>query len=110
MSDEVTCTAVLKRSVDPTRMDSLYLACPPDWKLRILDCRPKGLPRVGRPEWQYEKRDGKLHLTPSLHCVDTGFHTAGAWSCAYVEVKKLAYEKFLKLNPQARGGGPFMHA
>lgn len=57
----------------------------PQGDYRDIPCRPKGLPRRagGAPEWEYEERDGRLFLTPSLHCTDTGFHTAFDWSVEY---------------------------
>jgi hypothetical protein len=83
MGDVVKCRAALSRATDDRRADHLFLVLP-DLRPRILACRPKGTPqREERPEWEYEERDGQLHLTPSLLATDTGFHTDYHWSCAF---------------------------
>ena len=84
MSDVVRCTAVLQKSADPSRPDHLYLVLPPDFRPRILPCRPKGEARRGdRPEWEYVESNGKLTVEPSLLATDTGFHTSFTWQCDY---------------------------
>lgn len=103
MSDTVTCTAVLSRNSD-TKHGSLFLACSPDWKMRIIPVVPLGqrVPDV-KPQWEYEERGGRLHLFPSLLCTDTGFHTGYNWDCAFVETSDGgAYERFWKENPTIR--------
>jgi hypothetical protein len=86
MGDLVKCRAVLSKSRDKIANDLLYLAVPPDYRARILPCRPKGEPQrqEGRPEWEYvEKPRGKLEVNPSLLATDTGFHTDNPWTCDY---------------------------
>lgn len=98
VSDEVTCTAVLQRNAGIG--DTLYLAVPPDWRLRVLPCREKGRPKMSTPEWEWERLpDGRLQVTPSLLATDTGFHTAGVWQCKYVEVALNGYTRFQAENP-----------
>lgn len=108
MSDEVACICVLKRSVKGP--DSLFLAVPPDLKLRILPCRPKGTPRreTGSPEWEYRvirepfNLPGVLELDPSMLCSDhpaeTAFHTGNPWTCKYVVAEGSAYRRFYAEN------------
>lgn len=105
MGDEVKCKAVLSKSPDTTVNDLLYVAVPPDYRARILPCRPKGQPKrsaEGRPEWEYtELPNGKLEVTPSLLCTDTQFHTDGVWTCDY-EVRPEGVgmlEHFEAINP-----------
>lgn len=105
MSDIVSTNAVLKKSADRSRPDILALSPDPnflDW--RNIPCAPLGTPK---PEgysafWHYEELPGgKLRVTPSLHCLDTGFHTDGVWEVAYFicpdDTK--AYDFFLLKNP-----------
>lgn len=102
MNNVVTCVAVLALAVDRSRADSIYLAVPPDWHLRVLPCRPKGQPRKGDgPEWEYEEKDGRLHLTPSMLATDTQFHTDYHWSCAYIVKPEgvEGYDFFYSQNP-----------
>ena len=100
MGDLVKCKAVLSKMSQGA--DLLFLAIPPDFRPRIIPCRPKGTPqREGRPEWEYEERDARLHLTPSLMATDTGFHTDFNWSCDYVLCPNNGgrYEHFYAVNP-----------
>jgi hypothetical protein len=100
MGDIVTCSCVL--NTHNNGKESLYLAVRPDFGLRIISLRKKGEPKQEerRPEWEYEEKDGKLHLTPSLHCTDTGFHTDYNWSCDYERLTaNSGYEKFIEMNP-----------
>ena len=102
MGDLVSCKSVLAKNVDPSREDYLYLCVPPDWRMRIIPCRPKGEPRrTTSAEWEYEEKDGRLHLTPSLLCTDTQFHTEYHWQTDY-EVKPDGvggYDRFYAINP-----------
>lgn len=103
MGDLVQCKAVLSKSPEKSANDLLYLAVPPDYRARILPCRPKGEPRrtEGRPEWEYEERDGKLHVRPSMLATDTNFHTDYDWVCDY-EVRPEGVgmsEHFEAINP-----------
>ena len=99
MGDIVTCTAILAKSKDSTKPDRLWVSCPTPEYLRILNCRPSGTPVRGeRPE--YEERDGRLHLQPSLLCSDTGFHTEYNWSVAYAQPESDQYDRFFELNPR----------
>jgi len=90
MGDVITTKAVLAKSVDSSRLDYLYLFTPRDIDRRCpfgIACEPKGetRERMGtRQVWQYEERDGRLHVTPSLLCTDNGFHTDFNWSVDYV--------------------------
>lgn len=103
MGDLVECKCVL-RKVAPEGADRLYLAVPPDLHLRIIPCRPKGTPKRGNgAEWEYEEKDGRLHLTPSLRCLDTGFHTDYNWHCAYeVCAEGDGYDRFYEFNPELK--------
>lgn len=87
MGDVITRKCVLDLAADRTRSDYLAIILSPDGysDFRYIPCRPKGEPRKagGAPEWEYEIRDGRLHLTPSLLCTDTGFHTDFNWSVAF---------------------------
>lgn len=98
MGDLVTCIAVLHKG------ESLYLVCSPDFHLRILPCRIKGEAKIKIPEWEYEERGGRLHLTPSLLCLDTKFHTDYNWDCAFARCPEDqgAYEYFYSLNPNLK--------
>lgn len=106
MADTVTTNCVLYKAVDPTRSDYLMLAYGQGDKHRVtmLPCRPKGQPcrGHGQPEWEYDEgQDGRLHMTPSLLCLDTRFHTAYNWDVAYT-VKpedRCQHELFYELNP-----------
>jgi len=100
MGDVITCKCIL--SLRPGRSE-LYVG-PTDGKgLRVIDVRPKGTPKdpeAGRPSWEYEEKGGRLHIHPSLHCLDTGFHTAGDWDVDYVTMTEGdPYERFFELNP-----------
>ena len=100
MGDVVTCKAVLKKAVDPTRPDFLFLS-PAHQDYRDLPCHEKGKPKGGTPEWEYEIRGDRLHITPSMHCTDTGFHTDFHWSVAF-ELKPEgvdAMTHFFAINP-----------
>lgn len=104
MSDTVTCKCVLSKN-DPARgADSLFLVCPPDFRPRILPCRPVGTPQRGeRPEWQYEEREsGRLRVCPSLLATDTGFHTDYNWVCDYEICPEgiEQYQHFYAINPK----------
>lgn len=104
MSDIVTCKAVLSRSVDPTRPDYLHLVTAPN-DYRAIPCKPKGrqlAAKYGRPSWQYEERGGRLHITPSLLCTNSGFHTAGNWDVAFAECPedRRPHDFFFELNPE----------
>lgn len=102
MGDIVHCRCVLKLNVDRTRDDSLFLCVPPDWKARIIPCRPKGQTRrTNGPEWEYEEKDGRLHLTPSLLCTDTKFHTDFNWNVEYeiCPANTSFYDHFYAINP-----------
>jgi hypothetical protein len=103
MADTVDCKCVLK--IGREGADLLYLVAKPDFNLRILPCRPKGqTQREKRPEWEYEEKDGRLHVTPSLLATDTGFHTAFNWSCDYVACPDGVggYDHFYSINPEHR--------
>lgn len=116
MSDEVSCVCVLKLARDDGP-DSLLLAVPPDWKLRILSCRPKGTPRRGggAPEWEYRvvrepfNLPGELELDPSMLCSDhpaaSAFHTGNPWRCKYVVAEGAAYRRFEAENKRIIEGG-----
>lgn len=84
MSDIVTCTVVLAKSADRSRPDWLYLITDKeksDW--RAIPCRSKGS-KVETGIWNYEElQGGKLRIEPSLHCIDTGFHTNNPWEVSY---------------------------
>lgn len=105
MGDLVTCKCVL---VKRDSGDTLYLVVPPCFNLRMIPCVTKGskngdcdsLP-ASRPAWEYEEKDGKLHLAPSLLATDTGFHTDYNWSCDYEVCPEGSegYEYFNSLNP-----------
>jgi hypothetical protein len=105
MGDVVQCKAVLSKSPDKSVNDLLYVAVPPDYRARILPCRPRAEPRRapgGRPEWNYfERPDGKLEVSPSMLCTDTQFHTDNPWICDY-EVRPEGVgmsEHFEAINP-----------
>jgi len=108
MSDIVTCKAVLVRSVDPTRCDHLHLISRGE-DHHTIPCKPKGRrlevesPR-GHGPWEYEERGERLHLTPSLLCVNSGFHTAFNWDVAFAEcpADRRPYDFFFELNPELR--------
>ena len=105
MSDIVTCKAVLRKSSKPGVADELFLFAT---GIRIISCHPKGTPASGyRPEWEYEERDGRLYITPSLLCRDTNFHTAFNWDVAYELCPEgdSHYELFYELNPDLKGQG-----
>ncbi len=100
MGDKVTCKAALKKSVDPTRPDYLYLEAN---GIRVLPCRPKGESRRnnGAPEWEYVEAGDCLVITPSMLCTVSGFHTDFQWTVE-AEVCPEAiggYEHFMSLNP-----------
>jgi hypothetical protein len=102
MGDEVTCKCVLGRYT--TGGEYLMLVCSPDFHFRIIPLRPKGDGRTQTPEWEYEERDGRLHLTPSLLCTDTGFHTGYNWSADFERAADGVdcMERFYELNPDIR--------
>ena len=109
MGDVITCTAVLVRSNSPEpadRCDLLYLDCFDGKGLRVIPCSPAGADGdkvTDRPLWRYEERDGRLHLTPSLHATDSGFHTDYHWSCAFEQCPQEVggYQHFKSINPQS---------
>lgn len=104
MSAVVKCKAVLSKSIDGRSADRLFVAVPPDYRPRILPCRPKGtLQREQRPEWEYEERpSGKLRVSPSLLATDTGFHTGNPWDCDYEVCPHDAsqFDVFYAINPE----------
>lgn len=102
MGDLVTCRCVL--NTHNNGKEALYLAVRPDFGLRIIPVRPKGTPKTEwRSEWEYEEKDGRLHLTPSLLCTDTQFHTDYNWSCDFERLTaNSGYEKFIELNPEIK--------
>lgn len=111
MGDEVKCKAVLSKSPDTTVNDLLYVAVPPDYRARILPCRPKGEPKrsaAGRPEWEYvQLPGGKLEVNPSMLATDTQFHTDNPWTCDY-ELRPEGVgmsEHFEAINPGYPGRG-----
>lgn len=86
MSDQVTCIAVLKKSPDRTRPDSLTL-CAGEGKwyktMRTLPCAPKGAHIAEGKPWEYVENEGMLTLTPSMLCLESGFHTDFQWNVKY---------------------------
>lgn len=85
MGDAFTCKASLMKSVDPTRPDYLFLS-PKHRDYRNIPCKPKGriiAAEFDKSLWTYEERDGKLFISPSLLCCDTGFHTDYNWSVEF---------------------------
>ena len=105
MSDKVTCKAVLVVANSANASDYIYLECAPDFKLRVIPCRPKGQEkRTEGPEWEYTVEGDRLHVTPSLLCMDTQFHTAYNWDVAFEQCPQetSGYEHFYTLNPEHR--------
>lgn len=105
MSDIVTCKAILHR--DTNGIGTLWLASPPDWGLYTIPVRPKGTPKADpqRAGWEYEIKDGRLHLQPSLLCLDTKFHTAYNWECDFVEANSESqFDRFYLENPTITRG------
>jgi hypothetical protein len=92
MGDLITLQCVLKKSVDPSRPDRLAVGTKQtehDNGYREISCKPKGSTMVSKDYdekhiWEYEEKDGRLHLTPSLLCTITGFHTDFYWDVAFV--------------------------
>ena len=100
MGDVVTGKCVLEKNVDPAREDYLAFLIGKDW--HYLPCYARGKPKLGTPSWEYEEREGRLYLTPSLLDTVTKFHTDYAWNVAY-EVKPAgvnAFDFFFQINPE----------
>lgn len=110
MGDLITATCVLKRGgFEGPRATADCLSFVllrearqnPDW--HAIACHAKGTPEpdCGHPVWQYEVRDGRLHLTPSLLDQSTGFHTDYHWSVAFAECPdgRDPFTVFFELNP-----------
>lgn len=76
-------------------------------EFHLIYMRPKGTPvneGAGRPQWEYEERDGRLHLQPSLLVTagpNKGFHTDYNWNVDFVRPRKRQnpHKLFHKLNP-----------
>jgi hypothetical protein len=82
MSDIVKYIAVLKRNIDPTRNDELWVRCGEED--HVLICK-EGVKPVGHnPSWRYDVRGTSLHVAPSLWCPLNGFHTANSWDVEFV--------------------------
>lgn len=107
MGDIITCVCVLKKSKDRSRPDHLALgtkASEDDSGYREIPCRPRGakVDNEGKAIWDYEEKDGRLHLTPSLLCLMTGFHTDYHWSVAYEVCPDHLDQmyRFTEINPE----------
>lgn len=110
MSDIVTCKCVLVTRESVGRFTDEYadrLCMRIDQKdsgFRDIPCYKKGRPKPETPGWEYEIRDGRVHLTPSLNCTDSGFHTDYAWSVAYEECPQGVdwMTHFFAINPDLK--------
>lgn len=112
MGDIITCKCVLvlPPAHEPQRAGRLYLVAADGKGLRIISAAPAGGDATypgDSPIWRYEIRDGRMHLTPSLLCTDSGFHTDYNWSCDFETCppEVSGYDRFKALNP-----GVFVHA
>ncbi len=110
MSDIVTCKAVLVprensgRFTDefPDRLCMVIEEKDSGW--RNIPVYKKGRMKPETPAWEYEERDGRLHLTPSLFCTDSGFHTASQWDVAFSVCPKDGdgFDHFFTVNPDIK--------
>lgn len=107
MSDIVHCIASLKTRESQGRFgdehcDYLCMYIPEkDTGWRNIPVYKKGRPKPERVAWEYEERDGRLYLTPSLFCTDSQFHTSFAWDVAFSVCPddRNGIEHVLALNP-----------
>lgn len=89
MGDVITYTAVLRKNIDPTQPDYLFFSTNGE-DYRNIMCKPKDRfiedeNKNGRNDpWEYEEKEDVLHLSPSLLCLDTHFHTDYNWQIKYV--------------------------
>jgi len=103
MDDIVFCKCALSKSVDPTRPD--YLGLKADDQYVCIPCKPKGriMETDNEKPWEYEERDGRLFLTPSLLVKGSGsdFHTSKLWNVAYEVCPDGVdcYNHFKAINP-----------
>lgn len=103
MGDVIPYKAVLKKSADHTRPDTLYVATKNgDW--RSIPCRsnPKpGLSPIDGRNWSHRIIGNRIHMAPSLLCTDTLFHTDYNWSVEFEELPpgREPVEFFGAINP-----------
>lgn len=109
MGDVVSCKCVLKLNGlegAPGTADSLAFVLPSgqgrDWHRIACYEAGKPEPSCGHPVWKYEKRDGRLHLTPSLLVTTTQFHTDYNWSVDFEECPAGVneFDYFFSINPE----------
>ncbi len=72
-----------------------------------IACHEKGTPGLTAgvcPQWVYEVRGDRLHLTPSLLDTSDQFHTAYNWDVAFAEKPDGmgAHEFFFVINPDLK--------
>ena len=97
MSDTVTSICVLNRSKEG---EILILALTDGTVTHIAVHEAGGDPKSRDPEWTYEEKDGKLHLSPSLLCEGHNFHTAANWIVVFERHDgDNPWDKFYRLNP-----------
>ncbi|GEM_PF-6155305 len=111
MSDVITVCCVLARGKfehPAGTCDALAFVNPAQkgkpW--HWIACHKKGTPELPTswPQWEYEVRENRLHLTPSLLDKSDNFHTAFNWDVSFAECPEHRdpFDFFLEMNPEVK--------